>query len=211
MLHCIFSKSELLKPTEPLWMHCVAYKTDTIRKIDYKQTEGISYTDQEWLFLPMAACDTLYYYPIIIYNYLVGRDGQTMNPEVFRRNFHQEIKGLEVMLNEYKTFRSNGISRDYLEKRLFVRSNFVYGVFFLQYKMSCCFELMVNLDKTLEEASPIVYRRMEELYRFGPLRYQFVKKWRNRNYPRSLWLLKLGLVLGEIIKERKNEISIKDT
>ena len=34
-------------------MHAITYKTRLLRDNNYYQTEGISYTDQEWVFFPM--------------------------------------------------------------------------------------------------------------------------------------------------------------
>ena len=59
-------------------MHMVAYKTENIKKINYHQTEGISYTDQEWIHLPITTVETVFSIPVYLYQYLVGRAGQTM-------------------------------------------------------------------------------------------------------------------------------------
>ena len=34
-------------------MHNVIYKRSLLKNMDYIRTEGISYTDQEWIFYPM--------------------------------------------------------------------------------------------------------------------------------------------------------------
>lgn len=60
-------------------MHMVAYKTVKIREINYRQTEGISYTDQEWIHLPITTVETTFAIPVHLYQYLNGREGQTMN------------------------------------------------------------------------------------------------------------------------------------
>ena len=33
-----------------MWMHAVTYRTAIFKELQYHQTEGISYTDQEWIF-----------------------------------------------------------------------------------------------------------------------------------------------------------------
>ena len=63
-----------------------------LRDINYYQTEGISYTDQEWMFMPMTTVKTLYYSPIVVYRYLVGRAGQTVEMEAHIRNISHHIK-----------------------------------------------------------------------------------------------------------------------
>ena len=55
-------------------MHRIFYKTDKLRAINYHQTEGMSYTDQEWMGEPMMTVNTIYYMDICLYQYLVGRE-----------------------------------------------------------------------------------------------------------------------------------------
>lgn len=44
-----------------LWMHDVAYKRDIFKELNYRQSEGIYYTDNEWKFKPMAMVKKAYY------------------------------------------------------------------------------------------------------------------------------------------------------
>ena len=50
-----------------LQMHAVTYKTQNIRAINYRQTEGISYTDQEWIFTPLTTVNSAITYPHVLY------------------------------------------------------------------------------------------------------------------------------------------------
>lgn len=72
-------------------MHAVTYKTENLKNIDYKQTEGISYTDQEWIFMPMTTVRTVIYQPVYLYEYLVGREGQTMQADILDRTFSHQV------------------------------------------------------------------------------------------------------------------------
>lgn len=67
-------------------MHMVTYRTDMLREIGYVQTEGISYTDNEWTFIPMYSISRFVYFPFVVYQYLIGRSGQTMDSTVIVRN-----------------------------------------------------------------------------------------------------------------------------
>ena len=53
-----------------LWHQGVAYKTDNLREMNYRQTEGISYTDEEWMFKPMSMVNSIQYFPNNLYLYL---------------------------------------------------------------------------------------------------------------------------------------------
>ena len=196
-----FSLSYMIKHCicEFLWMHCVAYRTENLRAIHYHQSEGMSYTDQEWLYLPMTTCKSICYLPKVVYKYLVGRDGQTMDPAVFKKSFRQEIKGTMIMATElsHQKNTDNDVF-EYLKRRVFARCNKDYGMFFLEFQMDTCYDEMVELDGLLHTHALSVYEELEKLYRFEPFRYHFVKKWREKGYPRKLWLLRTGLFLGSL-------------
>lgn len=66
-------------------MHCVTYRTEMLRKSKYFQTEGISYTDQEWILYPMAYVRKISYFRLNLYQYLLGRAGQTMDVNILAK------------------------------------------------------------------------------------------------------------------------------
>ena len=200
-----FSLGELIRlnSTELIWMHCVTYRTDNLRAIDYRQTEGISYTDQEWIFLPMATCKTVYYLPVTVYKYLVGRDGQTMNHDVFKKNFWQEIKGTINMTTELGHYENgDDVAYAYLAKRLLGRSMVCYGTFLERYQMGTCYEEMVALDQALKTYVPDLYKELEAMYRLNPFKSNrrfcidfprlwviLVWIWRKKRFPKQMPLI----------------------
>lgn len=162
----VFSLDELtrLPSKELIWMHCVAYRTENLRRINYHQTEGISYTDQEWIFLPMATCKIFHYYPLVVYKYLVGRDGQTMDPAVFKKSFWMEIRGTVNMANHLSQYKkSNDATYLYLRKRLLSRAMVCYGNYLEKYSMSTCHDEMMVLDDVLKGKLPLLYHKLDDL------------------------------------------------
>lgn len=69
-------------------MHAVTYRLQMLRDTHYRQTEGLSYTDQQWIFMPMQAVRKVCYLPISVYRYLLGREGQTVNADVIKYVTH---------------------------------------------------------------------------------------------------------------------------
>ncbi len=84
---------EFLKDSDikKLTHHCVTYRTDILLKMGYKQMEGLSYSDQEWVRLPLLNIQKFAYFPSVIYRYLVGREGQTMETRTFVKNMWMQI------------------------------------------------------------------------------------------------------------------------
>ena len=82
-------------------MHSVTYRTDIVRKMNYRQTEGICYTDNEWTFYPMSAIKRLRYEPVALYQYLIGRIGQSVAPGAFDRNAEMFSKVYSQMVERW--------------------------------------------------------------------------------------------------------------
>jgi len=80
-------------------MHAVTYRSGIFKEIDYHQTEGVSYTDVDWIFHPMVRVNKVCYMPIVIYRYLTERDGQTIDFETRLKRLGHIEKGLFNELN----------------------------------------------------------------------------------------------------------------
>ena len=83
-------------------MHAVTYKLRNLIEFNYHQTEGISYTDQEWIFLPMTTIQRVVYQPLILYYYLVEREGQTMQSSVLNKSISQQVICAINRLEDFK-------------------------------------------------------------------------------------------------------------
>lgn len=109
-----------------LQMHAVTYKTENLLKINYKQTEGISYTDQELVFYPFEAVWKIRYCKKNVYQYLVGREGQTMDKNIRSKSFGAEIIIFKRMLEYYNKNDANSNQYGYLTKFIQDRVKHIY-------------------------------------------------------------------------------------
>ena len=75
-----------------LTIHSICYRTKNLLRIGYRQSEGLPYTDTEWIIEPMVTVTRVRCVPLTVTRYLVGRDGQTMDPIVF-------AKSLQIILD----------------------------------------------------------------------------------------------------------------
>lgn len=85
-------------------MHSLAYRTEMLRENSYHQTEGISYTDTQWATYPLFWAGTIVFHDIVLYEYNLDREGQTMSPEVISRSLPQLGKMTMHMLDFYRNF-----------------------------------------------------------------------------------------------------------
>lgn len=169
-------------------MHAVAYKLENLLKLNYKQTEGISYTDQEWIFLPMSNVRTFIYFDKPVYKYLVGRDGQTVNPETHAKNIQMEIKVSEKIIQDYINHRNTIYNKDYIENKLYERCNIIYRFYLINYKKFVNFNDLIDYDNYLKEKLPEVYNKLANKKEIPNFRY--IKSWR-KHHSNNTFIFKL--------------------
>lgn len=80
-------------------MHSVTYKKSLFDEVYYHQTEGISYTDTEFVFYPFFKASKAIYIDEPVYRYQIGREGQTVDPAIFIKNIGALEKIMLRMLN----------------------------------------------------------------------------------------------------------------
>ena len=84
-------------------MHGVCYRTALLREMHYRQSEGVSYTDQEWVFYPLFNVKSIAFADIPLYRYNTAREGQTMNEEVQMRSLDQLLAVTRAIAQYFAT------------------------------------------------------------------------------------------------------------
>lgn len=162
-------------------MHAVTYKTDNLRGIGYKQTEGISYTDQEWMFAPFTTVKTAVYHKFSVYRYLLGREGQTMDPKVLIKNISHTKQGIASMMKFYNSSKYEDVYSEYLSQRLLNRIRYIYYTYLTKgYDMDM--NDLFSFDDELKKTNKELYDKSENFYVGKILKYKYVKKWRKSLY-----------------------------
>ena len=160
-------------------MHAVTYRTQMLRDINYTQTEGISYTDSEWVHLPLYSVETMVYLDFNVYQYLVGRDGQTMDPKVMMRTInHHEIIARSLIENEEK-HPSQGFAHFTINKQIEYMIVKVYRTrLALQDGDSFNQKEMAVFDAYIKDHRPDMYRKMGKLPLKKGMPIPYVLYWR---------------------------------
>ena len=83
-------------------MHLITYRRELLLSIGYVQTEGASYTDTEWCFLPFAMSSSFIYLPVSLYRYVIGREGQTVSKEAWLKSNKSFFKIIVNMIKVYE-------------------------------------------------------------------------------------------------------------
>lgn len=165
---------------DELPMHSIAYKLENVRKLGYRQTEGISYTDTEWAFFPMRAVKTCSYFPKPLYRYLIGRVGQTMAPEVYKRGRSQELIISKRMIEFWDTLQDD--ERKYFDQYLIHRLRRIYLQNMVRNGDDDS-DFLKSMDEIIENSSPRLYEILESCLYGKREKIPFIKEWRKNKKP----------------------------
>lgn len=170
-------------------MHALAYRTELLRTMGYRQSEGISYTDQQWTFFPMFFVERMAFVDTPLYIYNLAREGQTMDAAVQLRSIGQ-LESVVASLAEYYTIHAEEVASD-------ERKHFLQGV--VRRRMgTVCRKYMLDMgDEQFAESNfEATFERLSALaeqcgisplrcYVNGLLRVDLLGRWRRRakRYP----------------------------
>ena len=80
------------------------------------------YVDMEYNFITYIASSTIVYYPITIYNYYLGRQGQSVSPESWKKNYKNHEKVIFRLIDElYTNYKDiEEYKKDYIMNNLII-------------------------------------------------------------------------------------------
>lgn len=113
----IYKFEDLAKKELFFQMHSVAYKTKILRDMHYQQTEGISYTDMEYVMKPFSVVKDMVASGVYLYNYLVGREGQTVNPAITNKSFDQHCQVAISLIEFALNYKGENMRKQYLTSK----------------------------------------------------------------------------------------------
>lgn len=85
-------------------MHSMAVKRYIFIDNNYYQTEGISYTDTQFVFFSLLYSTNCSFFNKVIYKYYLGRDGQTMSKTSIIKSYKHFFENAKRMTEEYVNY-----------------------------------------------------------------------------------------------------------
>ena len=145
-----------LRKTIP--MHSLTIKTAILRDHDIKLDEHCYYVDCEYIIYPMPYVQTAYFYKGSVYEYRLGRSGQSVDTKSMQRNKEQHRRVLNSLLLFYSNLDTLPTPlRHYIERGI---ANVLEGEFHIYLTMglypSSRSEL-AKLDRQLKKDYPTVW------------------------------------------------------
>ena len=85
-------------------MHAYTYKTEVLKTIPKEFDEKCYHVDLEYTTFPMVNCKTFIVFDFPVYNYLLGRDEQSMSARSLIKNIDQHITIFISCINYYENY-----------------------------------------------------------------------------------------------------------
>ena len=184
-------------------MHALTYRTELMRKINYRQTEGISYTDTEWSCYPTFYAQTICFCNLNLYQYNMDREGQTMDPNVLTKSAQQVEKLTDNMIKYYEQHISelSKTRRVWMDQYYSNRLRLLYKLFLLD---------MPRADFHAEDVMLIDTKYLPICKKYGwtiklypenkILRTEYISYWQKYHQRWPIWYEKFNRLVDIVIK-----------
>lgn len=167
-------------------MHAVTYRVAFLRSISYTQTEGISYTDTEWTYNPLYAVETMAFCNCNVYQYLVGREGQTMDPKVMVKTINHHEIITKSLIHGLQQNHPEGFGKLTVERQVLYLLKMIYRIRLVQQDADAFdAKAMSIFDQYIKDQRPDMYRQISSLLLKPWFPIPYIAFWRltGRRFP----------------------------
>lgn len=166
---CIISFEEFAPEFQSFFIHHFTYRRSLLSNINYHQTEGISYSDNEWVAKPMVAVESVYFIPLSIYCYLRGRADQTISRMSKEKSFSSLAKMMLSLGKIWSEFEGNDVRKKCLYNLLVKQMKYAYTEFFIHHYYS--YSEFRSFDREITSLYPEIKedKRLNIKYRSFPI------------------------------------------
>lgn len=107
-------------PGQNILMHAATFRTQILRDSGVDLPEHTFYVDNIFVYVPLPSVQTLYYLPVNLYRYFIGREDQSVNESVQISRLDQQMRVTRVMVEAHKLPEGAGNRRlsGYMEQYL---------------------------------------------------------------------------------------------
>lgn len=89
------------KYSKTILMHAMFFKTSVLRESKVKLPEHTFYVDNIFAYTPLMFTKTIYYEPMVLYHYYIGRPDQSVQLKNITNRYQQQIRVMRILLNEF--------------------------------------------------------------------------------------------------------------
>ena len=172
------------------------FRTQMLRDIGYRQTEGALYTDLEWGTYPMRGIRKIWYRPGAVYRYLHGREGQSISAAVVGRNLVSMEKVLARMVAELSNFEGDASVAEFFQRKLRSVAETLYYSYFIFAPIGAVNAGFARAD-AIVKGNARLYGEAAKFMFSRRFRYPYVARWR-RNGRLSVLVIFLARVYSRL-------------
>ena len=104
---CTWSDTKHFLPQQNLLMHSIIYRTQLLKDCKLELPKHTFYVDNLFAYIPLPYVRTMYYMNEDLYQYYIGREGQSVNEQIMIKRIDQQLLVNKIMidtchLDEYK-------------------------------------------------------------------------------------------------------------
>lgn len=144
-------------------MHSIVYRTQLLRDCGLKLPEHCFYVDNVFVYVPLPYVKTMYYLPVDLYRYFIGREDQSVNESVMLSRIDQQIKVTRTMI------QAVDLPNDQMDKKL---QHYMENYLSM---MMCICSVFLRMKKDDPQAEAKLKNLWEFLRRTHPKLYRIVR------------------------------------
>ncbi len=164
-------------------IHSMTIRTDVIKKCPVKLDEHCFYEDQEYILYPIPFCTSITFAPEPIYQYRLGRNGQSVDINVMIKRHDQHLRVLNS-LYEYNDMNDMipTYKKKYLERGIAEAVDDEYQIFLAKGNVEGNKQELMEFDKKLKKEHPGIYEACKRKSVW------MLRKSKFRLFPFATWL-----------------------
>lgn len=173
----ILDLNTYLLPDKYLCMHQLCFKLEMLKRIEYRQSEGICYTDTEYVYFGLIHSLTLYALDITLYQYFIGRDDQSVSFISLKNNLHHRWIIIKRLIEDKSYLMGNLNSNN-------IKNNILFSLFSVILSCNLLYSFYnKDKDETMYEIMMLFKRDNISLYKkliaLKVKKIPYVKMWLN--------------------------------
>ena len=170
------------------FIHGLTYRSTLLKGIDYKQKEGVAYTDLEWSFYPAAFARMGLKFNGFLYKYTKQREGQSVDPAVQGKNIEMQIGIIEDMIKRSSSLMGSNMirNRHFISDLLKLNVSHIYQLVLLTLNRYIVSDsLLHSFDECLLKESPELYTQVGDYQTsIGGCRFRPINLYRQNKHIR---------------------------
>lgn len=150
--HCSMKHQSFLLP-----MHAVCSRTCILKDNDIRLEKGILYTDIEYVLYLLFYVKSTSHYPIFLYQYRLGRKGQSVDRKTHSRHMNDEYKVYENLKSYYNNHTLNNEYQMTILYMIALKYNMIVYMLLTFNPSRKIKKKLIATEKELKTECPIVY------------------------------------------------------